>query len=182
MSFHKPRMSEIFDEIKNLTQQSEKNCKTCGHKHCLFFNENQNPVYKHCWFAPENTFEQDIQMPTINKIRDYTLEQSIPIGQMFVVSGNPNKDQTQIPSISNMTTGNIFEHRVISGLMELRPGIYDSSYNRIVDIEDLVEQERLEKCLKTNEKILRKHPARKDLFLQNMELRKQIKRIKEKAK
>lgn len=46
----------------------------------------------------------------------------------------------------------------------------------------LNEQSILERQLIANEKILRKHPNRKDLFLQNQELRKRIKELKRKKK
>lgn len=55
------------------------------------------------------------------------------------------------------------------------------SYRTISEIQFENNLTLLERQLVANEKILRKHPNRKDLFLQNQELRKRIKELKKKG-
>lgn len=162
----------------------EKNCKTCGHKHCSFFNEQRNPVYKHCWFAPEPS-ENTVNMELEGKFYG-----GIPVGQTVFVSGNTSKDRTQIPPATIMTgqrgatpvfiIDSMSEYEAITdgrGFIRTCSILDDFTYSYI---ENLDEREQLEKRLKANEKVLRKHPARNDLFLENRTLRERIKELKRK--
>lgn len=187
----------VFAKTKSLIDSScsnqqtikidpEKNCKTCGHMSCLFYKENQNPVYKHCWFAPESV-ENTVNMEVEGKFYG-----GIPAGQTVFISANTSKDRTQIPPTVTVTgqrgTTPVFFIDSMSEYESVTNGRGLMRSSRILDdyayrfIEDLTEQERLEKRLKANEKVLRKHPARKDLFLENRTLRERIKELKRKDK
>lgn len=182
----KSLMDGSYSNQQTINVNPEKNCKTCGHMSCLFYKENQNPVYKHCWFAPEPA-ENTVNMEVGGKFYG-----GIPAGQLVFVSANTSKDQTRIPPAVTMTgqrgTTPVF---IIDSMSEYESETNDRGFMRscsILDnyayrfIEDLTEQEKLEKRLKANEKVLRKHPARKDLFLENRTLRERIKELKRKDK
>ena len=160
MSIDKPTMSDIIDGVKKSKQSSEK-----------------LPIFEPIGLSIELE----------GKFYD-----GIPVGQTVFVSGNTSKDRTQIPPASSMTgqrgatpvfiIDSMSEYEVVKsgrGFTKTH-SIFD--HFAYIHIEDLDEQEQLEKRLKASEKVLRKHPARKDLFLENRTLRERIKEFKRKNK
>lgn len=160
MSIDKPTMSDIIDGVKKSTQSSVK-----------------LPIFEPIGLIIE---------------LEGKFYGGIPAGQTVFISANTSKDRTQIPPAVTMTgqrgTTPVF---IIDSMSEYKSETNDRGFMRscsILDnyayrfIEDLTEQKKLEKRLKANEKVLRKHPARKDLFLENRTLRERIKELKRKDK
>lgn len=142
------------------------NCQTCGNKHCSLNGKDQKPAYTQCWFGVvhvENFFTS----------LQEEKEKKFPVREPVSVT-------TRISLLNVITaTGNypdfLMEDSRYAGSMSGYPNFSSDC----IKLDSLYE---FEKQLKSNEKILRKHPARKDLFLQNISLRKKIKELKSKEK
>lgn len=102
-------------------------------------------------------------------------------GEVVAFGASTSFMKTQVREAINQRINNITDSRSNHVLFYV-DSVPDNFYGYTGDCKIQSEDELtlMERQLIANEKILRKHPNRKDLFLQNQELRKRIKELKRK--